>query len=102
MQLDNVNMVPAEKVCPKRLRHMSGRFRASGGLLPLLAPEGLNTLVTTTEAAGIAGVSVAAISKWKARGILKPSGLDERGSPLYRLGDVARAERQTRNRNWGR
>jgi len=62
----------------------------------------LNTLVTTTEAASIAGVTVAAISKWKDRGILKPSGLNEQGRPLYTIADVARAERQTRQRNWGK
>ena len=80
---------------------MSRRFRASGGLLPLLAPEGLNTLVNTTEAATIAGVTVAAISNWKDRGLIEPSGLDERGRPLYRLADIATAERKTRKRNWG-
>ena len=67
----------------------------------MLAPEGLITLVTTTEAASIAGVSVAAISKWKDRGLIDPSGLDERGKPLYRLADIIKAERTTRRRNWG-
>lgn len=67
----------------------------------MLAPEGLNTLVNTTEAASIAGVTVAAISNWKDRGLIKPAGLDDRGRPLYRLADIAKAERSTRNRNWG-
>lgn len=67
----------------------------------MLAPEGLNTLVNTTEAASIAGVTVAAISNWKDRGLIQPAGLDDRGRPLYRLADIAKAERSTRNRNWG-
>ncbi len=66
----------------------------------MLAIEGLNTLVNTTEAAGIAGVTVQAISNWKARGLIDPAGLDERGRTLYRLADIAKAERATRNRNW--
>lgn len=66
----------------------------------MLAPEGLNSLVNTTEAAAIAGVSVAAISKWKDRGLIEPAGLDTRGKPLYRLIDIAKAERKTRKRNW--
>ena len=70
--------------------------------MTLLAPDGLNTLVNTTTAASIAGVSVAAISRWKERGIIEPAGLDERDRPLYRLGDIAKAERQTRKRNWTR
>ena len=66
----------------------------------MLAPEGLNSLVNTTEAAAIAGVSVAAISNWKERGLIEPAGLDNRGKPLYRLIDIAKAERKTRKRNW--
>ncbi len=66
----------------------------------MLAPEGLNSLVNTTEAAAIAGVSVAAISNWKDRGLIQPAGLDNRGKPLYRLIDIAKAERKTRKRNW--
>lgn len=67
----------------------------------MYAPEGLNTLVSTTEAAEIAGVSLAAISKWRERGLIEPSGLDERNRPLYRLADIVRTERSTRQRNWG-
>lgn len=66
----------------------------------MYAPDGLNTLVTTTEAAEVAGVSVAAISNWRTRGLISPSGLDDRGKPLYRLADIVRTERKTRNRNW--
>lgn len=64
------------------------------------APDGLNTLVNTTEAAAIAGVTIEAIRQWKHRGLIEAAGLDERGRPLYRLADIARTERATRRRNW--
>jgi DNA-binding transcriptional MerR regulator len=69
--------------------------------MTVLAPEGLNTLVNTTDAARIAGVSVAVISMWKKRGLIEPSGLDPSGRPLYRLIDIAKTERKTRGRKWG-
>ena len=68
----------------------------------MLTPDGLNTLINSTDAATIAGVSAATIRKWKERGIIQPTGIDERNRPLYRLADIARAERQTRQRNWQR
>lgn len=68
----------------------------------MLAAEGLNTLVNSTQAASIAGVMVTTIRSWKHRGLIAPSGLDEKGRPLYRLADIAKAERQTRKRNWTR
>lgn len=66
--------------------------------LPIIAPETLDELVTTTRAAQLAGVSVSAISNWKDRGWLKPAAEDARGRPLYRFIDVARAERATREK----
>lgn len=60
--------------------------------------ERLNELITTSEAARLAGVTVAAISKWRERGTLTPAGLDDKGRPLYRFLDVAKAERATRDR----
>lgn len=65
------------------------------------APDGLDSLVSTAEAAYIAGVKSGTIRTWKSRGLLAPAGLDDRGHPLYRVRDVAKAERKTRNRNWG-
>lgn len=62
-----------------------------------IAPELLDSLVTTTEAANLAGVKVAAISNWKQRGHLVPAAHDGRGRPLYRWIDVAKAERATRD-----
>jgi DNA-binding transcriptional MerR regulator len=66
--------------------------------MAVMAPEGLNTLVGSADAAKIAGVAVATIWKWKERGLIEPSGLDERGRPLYRLLDIAKAERSTREK----
>ena len=65
----------------------------------------VNALLTAKEAAGYAGVSIAAICKWRERGHLPvatgPDGdeiRDERGRRLYRLIDVAKAEHATKKR----
>jgi len=68
----------------------------------LLDDDPLETLVSTSEAAQIAGVSAATVRKWKQRGLIAPAGLDERNRPLYRMRDVALTERKTRQRNWGK
>jgi hypothetical protein len=65
----------------------------------------VNALLTATEAATCAGVTVAAICNWRARGWL-PVATDEqgreirdrRGRPKYRLLDVAKAEKATKER----
>jgi hypothetical protein len=76
--------------------------------LPLtLAPDLIDSLISTTEAANLAGVSVAAISNWRERGYLTVTGErvhltpachDGRNRPLYKWIDVAKAERATRER----
>jgi DNA-binding transcriptional MerR regulator len=66
--------------------------------VPSIAPEALDSLITTTQAANLACVKVATISMWRDRGHLEPAAYDERGRPLYRFIDVARAERFTRDR----
>ncbi|MER7814069.1 MerR family transcriptional regulator [Streptomyces sp. NPDC096153] len=48
--------------------------------------------------AGAAHITPATIRQWVKRGHLTAAGLDERRRPLYRLGDVARAELATRAR----
>lgn len=65
----------------------------------------VNALLTAKEAAGYAGVTVAAICKWRERGhlpVATDSGgreiRDERGRPRYRLLDVAKAENATKRR----
>ncbi|MGA5819718.1 helix-turn-helix domain-containing protein [Kitasatospora sp. NPDC094028] len=55
-------------------------------------------LLTGPEAATLCRVSPTTIRSWRHRGILQPAGLDERGRPLYRQLDVARAEAVTRER----
>jgi predicted site-specific integrase-resolvase len=62
-----------------------------------IAPETLTSLVTTAEAAELAGVSVGAIRIWVHRGHLTPVGR-ERGRLMYRWIDVAKAELATRKR----
>ena len=65
----------------------------------------LNALLAAKEAAEYAGVSVAAICKWRERGHL-PVAKDEQGReirdkqgrPRYRLLDVAKAENATKRR----
>ncbi|MCD2153450.1 helix-turn-helix domain-containing protein [Rhodococcus cerastii] len=64
----------------------------------ILAPEGIDSLVTATEAATLCGTKTQTISMWVKRGKLAPTGLDERGRKVYRLLDVAKAERATRER----
>lgn len=60
-----------------------------------LAPETLNSLISTTDAANLAGVSAATIRSWSKRGHLVPACHDN-GRPYYKWIDVARAERATR------
>lgn len=64
----------------------------------MLTPEGIDSLVTASEAATLCGVSTSTIYVWVNRGNLAPSGKDVQGRKLYRLLDVAKAERSTRDR----
>lgn len=48
--------------------------------------------------AGVAEIRPTTIRDWASRGHLSRAGLTEAGHPLYRLADVATAERETRNR----
>jgi len=59
--------------------------------------QGIDDLITATDAAALCGVSTQAISNWVRRGHLSESGLDERNRKLYRVIDVAKAERATRD-----
>lgn len=64
----------------------------------ILIPEGIDDLITVNEAASLCGVSAQAIRMWVVRGLLEASGMDARGRKLYKLIDVAKAERATRDR----
>lgn len=72
-----------------------------------LAPDGVDALITAAEAATHAQVSHVSIRNWANRGYrgldgqwhhLPVSGKDRQGRNLYRLLDVAKAERATRER----
>ena len=65
----------------------------------------LNALLSATEAARYAGVSVNVVVNWRNRGLLPVATdaqgkeiRDERGRPRYRLLDVAKAENATKRR----
>ncbi len=60
--------------------------------------DSLEAKLTASEAATIAGVSVATIRAWVHRGHLTAVGYNEHNHPMYRLLDVAKAERATRER----
>jgi hypothetical protein len=49
-------------------------------------------LLTVTQAAEVAGVKADRIRKWDRRGHLDRAGLNEKGWPLYRALDVAKAK----------
>jgi hypothetical protein len=74
-------------------------------------PDTPTTWLTTAQAAAhatrwrhtvsggrTAPVGCSTIRTWVLRGHLTAAGLDDRGHPLYRLQDVARAEQATRAR----
>ncbi|MHB1472394.1 MAG: MerR family DNA-binding transcriptional regulator [Dermatophilaceae bacterium] len=48
-------------------------------------------LLTTADAAILAGVSEATIRSWQHRGILTPAGHTPRGQRTYRIADISRA-----------
>lgn len=53
-------------------------------------------LLTTAEAARLAGVSPATVRSWRNRGWLVAQGLDERNRPLHTREAVRAAERRVR------
>lgn len=52
----------------------------------------VHDLLTVDEAATIYYVTAAQIRHWRARGHLKPEGVDERGRHMFRGIDVLRAQ----------
>lgn len=74
----------------------------SGRCAPALIPmESLDDLATAADASVALGIPAATIRQWAARKHLQPSGLDERNRPMYRIIDVLRAARDTRQRAIG-
>lgn len=64
----------------------------------MLTPEGIDSQITATEAAQLCGVAVCTITKWARDGRINPVGLNPQGRKLYRLLDIAKAERATREK----
>lgn len=64
----------------------------------MLTPEGIDSQITATEAAALCGVAVCTITKWVRDGRMDPVGINPQGRKLYRLLDVAKAERATRDK----
>lgn len=71
-------------------------FQVRREMQSVLTPEGLNQLLTTSEASTIFGVTAATIRKWAQLGKVEPAGIDRGGRKLYRLIDLARYEKETR------
>lgn len=92
--------MPAVQLSPNLLSPQPdlvwGFSASQGKSVRVITPEGLQSLIGTTEAAHLVGVTPEAITKWKARGLIEPAGLNPQGHPLYKLIDVARVERATR------
>jgi excisionase family DNA binding protein len=65
---------------------------------PILVTDSIHSLITTTEASTLFGVSCEAVRQWVRRGKLTATGIDDRGRKLYRLIDVSDAEKATRKR----
>jgi MerR HTH family regulatory protein len=62
----------------------------------IMQPAHPSGLLTTREAATLAGVQPPTIRAWRAAGILAPQGLDERGYPLHSAKAVRDAEQAVR------
>lgn len=58
-------------------------------------------LLTTAQAAEVAGVKPGRVRQWNLRGHLERAGLDERGWPLYRALDVAKCQHRFAGRGHG-
>jgi predicted site-specific integrase-resolvase len=65
-------------------------------LLPDAAEDG-ETYVFTKAAAEAMGVAECTVSQWRRRGYLEPVPGSPPRKPLYRLSDVRRAEKLTRD-----
>lgn len=68
-----------------------------------LTPADLDALITTPDAAkllnpGNPTKTANRIRDWKRRGIIKPTGLDQHGRPMYRIIDILQTEQKMRTR----
>ncbi len=76
---------------PSAGKTAGGLFSCAGRcvLVVITSPD---MLLSTAQAAEVAGVKIDRIRKWNRRGHLDRAGLDERGWPLYRALDVAKCQ----------
>jgi hypothetical protein len=63
-----------------------------GEAVALVVITSPDMLLTRAEAAEVAGVKIDRFRKWEQRGHIERAGLNERGWPLYRALDVAKAK----------
>lgn len=64
----------------------------------VLTPDGIDSEITATEAAALCGVALCTITKWVREERISPCGINRQGRKVYRLLDVAKAERATRDK----
>ena len=70
--------------------------RAFRGRVVLLTPVHWSGLLSTAEAARLAGVKPGTVRRWRSIGYLEPQGLDERGWPMHSAEAVRMAEERAR------
>lgn len=64
----------------------------------VFTPEGIDSQITASEAAQLCGVALCTITKWVRESRIQPVGINRQGRKVYKLLDVAKAERATRDR----
>lgn len=62
----------------------------------VLTTDGIESKLTAVEASAIFQVTAATIRKWASLKKIYAVGMDERNRKLYRLGDIALCEKETR------
>ncbi|MEV0367528.1 hypothetical protein [Nocardia fusca] len=62
----------------------------------MIVTDGLEQKMTAVEASSVFNVTAALIRKWASLGKIHAVGMDMRGRKLYRLIDIARYEKETR------
>lgn len=96
-----MSQVDVRSVARPRQIHPVGPFACLEANLPTAIANNLDKLYSTTDAARLLGCAVNTISTWVARDKLTPYEHDERGRPLYRLGDLLTAGEETRRNALG-
>jgi hypothetical protein len=95
-----VNFGPDGLNCAPPADIAGGALSYTAGGRPLLLPEPASDgeiYILTKDAAAAMGVAVCTVSQWRRRGYLEPVPGSPPRKPLYRLSDVRRAEKLTRD-----